>query len=91
MHRVVYLTGETQMTTAITQNQEQLAWDMQCYGCTSQSLRKNLENTTMDYLDIVASMMSDAQEEIERDMNEEARQTLNRAKFVLFNYAMKEE
>jgi hypothetical protein len=35
--------------------------------------------------------MSNAQEEIEHGMTEQARQTLNRAKFALFNYVMKEE
>lgn len=36
---------------------------------------------------VAASMMSDAQEEIAHGMIEEARQTLNRAKWVLFKYA----
>jgi hypothetical protein len=43
---------------------------------------------TGNYLMVVASMMSDAQQEIEFGMDESARQTLNRAKFVLFNYVM---
>jgi hypothetical protein len=83
------------MTTATTstQTQEQIEWDMQCYGCTLQSLRKSLDNDisakmTGNYLMVVASMMSDAQQEIEFGMDESARQTLNRAKFVLFNYVM---
>ena len=83
------------MTTATTstQTQEQIEWDMQCYGCASQSLRKSLDNDisakmTGNYLMVVASMMSDAQQEIEFGMDESARQTLNRAKFVLFNYVM---
>jgi hypothetical protein len=37
---------------------------------------------------IVAGMMSDAQEEIAHGMDEAARKTLNRAKFVLFEYIM---
>jgi len=40
---------------------------------------------------LAASFMSNAQEEIEMGMNERARQTLNCAKFILFNYVMKEE
>jgi len=36
----------------------------------------------------VASWMSDAQEEIAHGMSESARKTLNRAKFVLFEYIM---
>jgi hypothetical protein len=73
-----------------------LQWDLQCYGCSEASLRKQLENDftakmTGDYTMLVASLMSNAQEEIEHGMSEQARQTLNRAKFALFNYVMKEE
>jgi hypothetical protein len=39
---------------------------------------------------LVMGMMSDAQEEISRGMNEVARQTLNKAKYVLSHYMMKE-
>ena len=35
---------------------------------------------------MAASLMSDAQEEIAHDMPEDARQTLNRAKWILFEY-----
>jgi hypothetical protein len=35
---------------------------------------------------IVAGLMSDAQEEMAHGMIEQARQTLNRAKLVLFDY-----
>jgi len=73
--------------------QEKLDWELQCYGCSEAVLRKSIESS-FEYgmrrvEDLVASMMSDAQQEIEFGMDNRARQTLNRAKFVLFNY-MKE-
>ena len=80
-----------ELTAEQKQKLEQKEWDLQCYGCTSQALRTSLIGSDKDEcIIIVAGMMSDAQEELERDLNEQARQTLNRAKFVLFNYVMKE-
>ena len=81
--------------TKTKEQQEQLDWDLQCYGCSSQALRNYLSDEisakmTGDYTMVVAGMMSDAQEEIEHGDTARARQTLNRAKFVLFNYVMKE-
>jgi uncharacterized cysteine cluster protein YcgN (CxxCxxCC family) len=61
------------------------AWDLQCYGCSESSLRK-LISTQRNPITFVACLLSDAQEEIEMGMSEQARQTLNRAKFCLFNY-----
>lgn len=81
---------ETEMTTTTTQTNEQLEWDLQCYGCSEEQLRKSLIGIK-DYVMCAASLMSDAQQEIEFDMNEQARQTINRAKFVLFNYVMNDE
>jgi hypothetical protein len=77
------------------EKKEQLEWDLQCYGCTSQSMHEYLKKDitaklTGGYTMVVAGLMSDAQEEIEHNDPERARQTLNRAKFVLFNYVMKE-
>lgn len=71
-----------------------LQWELQCYGCSESALRKTVENS-FEYgmrrvEDLVASFMSNAQEEIEMGMNERARQTLNCAKFILFNYVAKE-
>ena len=81
-----------ELTAEQKQKQEQKEWDLQCYGCTAQALRTSLAGIDKDEaIMYVASMMSDAQEELERDLNENARQTLNRAKFVLFNYVMKDE
>jgi hypothetical protein len=71
-------------------------WDLQCYGCTEQAMRNGLAQDitaklTGGYHMVVAGLMSDAQEEIEHGDPERARQTLNRAKFVLFNYVMEGE
>jgi hypothetical protein len=75
-----------------------LKWQRECYGCTQDELIENIrvnlrfvENPSQ----LIASMLSDVQEMLEltkshdestRDRYREmARQTLNRAKFILFN------
>jgi hypothetical protein len=80
---------ETIMTT-VKQTNEQLEWDLQCYGCSEEQLRNSLINIK-DYVMCAASLMSDAQQEIEFEMYENARQTINRAKFVLFNFVNNDE
>jgi hypothetical protein len=66
--------------------------EMSMYGCYEADLRESIERSiTFKFSGpamIVASMMSDAQEEIAHGMEESARKTLNRAKFVLFEYIM---
>lgn len=73
--------------------------DVSMYGCTEAQMREAVESSfNFKYTSpamIVASMMSDAQEMInteygEVDFNraENARQQLNRAKWVLFTYVM---
>ena len=65
------------------------------YGCTEADLRDSVESSiTFKFSGpamVAASMMSDAQEEIAHGMEEAARKTLNRAKFVLFTYIMDKE
>ena len=65
------------------------------YGCTEAELRSSVElSTTFKYSGaamVAASMMSDAQEEIAYGMSEAARKTLNRAKWVLFEYCDKQD
>jgi hypothetical protein len=78
-----------------TKTAEDRAWDLQCYGMSEGTLRNVIENDitakfTGNYTMLVASFMSNAQEEIEHGMDERARQSLNCAKFTLFNYVMKE-
>lgn len=73
-------------------NDMQRQREISMYGVTEANLRASIENSITFKLSgaemIVASLMSDAQEEIEHGMDEAARQTLNRAKFVLFEYIM---
>ena len=75
-------------------------WQIQCYGCTEAQLREQIESSITFKVSgaemIVGSLMSDAQEEISPEYGpvtaarlERARQTLNRAKFVLFRYVEK--
>jgi hypothetical protein len=87
------------MTTAFsekTKTLEDRAWDLQCYGMSEGTLRNVIKNDitvqiTGEYTMLAASFMSNAQEELEHGMNERARQSINCAKFILFNYVMKEE
>jgi len=79
------------MTTA----SERQEWDLQCYGMSEVALRNIIEEDISgkllgDYVMFVASLMSNAQEEIEHGMVEQARQSLNMAKFTLFNYVSKD-
>jgi len=62
------------------------------YGCDIEMFRESLEDSiTFKFSGpamCVASLMSDAQEEIAHGMSESARQTLNRAKWVMSTYLM---
>lgn len=68
--------------------------EIACYGCSVERLREIVEESLTFKLTgpemLVMGMMSDAQEEISRGMTEVARQTLNRAKYVLSHYVMQE-
>lgn len=76
----------------MTKNEER---EEKMFGCREAELKESVENSLTFKLSgpamVAASMMSDAQEELLRGMNEEARQTLNRAKFVLFEYVSPRE
>jgi len=73
------------MSALTKENRE---WNM--YGCSEAALKEMVENSLTFRLSgpvmFVASLMSDAQEEIAHNMKEDARQTLNRAKWVLSSY-----
>jgi hypothetical protein len=60
------------------------------FGCTEAAMKEMYERTTTFRYDgpskLAVSLMSDAQEEISMGMIEEARQTLNRAKWLLIEY-----
>ena len=80
---------------------EQQKREVRMYGCTEAQMREAVEQSITFRFSgpamMAASLMSDAQEMInteygEVDFNraEDARQCLNRAKWILFNYVMKE-
>ena len=85
------MTATASIRTAVG-NDMQRQREISMYGCTEADLRESVESSiTFKFSGpamIVASMMSDAQEEIAHGMEEAARKTLNRAKFVLFEYIM---
>ena len=79
---------------------EQEKREVRMYGVTEAGMRESVENSiTFKFSGpamVVASMMSDAQEminteygEVDYMRSEDARQQLNRAKWVLFEYIMK--
>jgi hypothetical protein len=74
---------------------EQEVRQVRMFGCTEQQMREAVEQSLTFRFSGAAmyamSLMSDAQEEILRDMNEDARQTLNRAKWILSTYCMDNE
>jgi hypothetical protein len=76
--------------------------EVRMYGCTEAQMREAVESSPSFRFSgpamVVASMMSDAQEmvnteygEVDSMRAEDARQQLNRAKFVLFTYIMDKE
>lgn len=76
---------------------EQLEFDMQCYGCSQDTLDEIMaEQSFGQPMMLIASMLSDAQHMISTDLNGEdndvsmrranmARQYMNRAKYYIFN------
>lgn len=76
--------------------------EVSMYGCTEAQMREAVESSVTFKFSgpamVVASMMSDAQEMVSTEYGEvdfmraeDARQQLNRAKFVLFTYIMDKE
>lgn len=66
--------------------EEQTAWEVNCYGCERaelESIEKDYVDERNTHFDVAMSMMSDAQQEIEMDMKERARKTINRAKWFM--------
>lgn len=69
--------------------------ELNCYGCSKAELR-DMANESLEvklfgmkgYARLVTSMMSNAQEEIANGMYEQARKTLNCAKWVQTNVGM---
>jgi len=82
------------MTTAIYEaltDQEKRQVTM--FGYTESQMREAVEESLSFRFSgpafMAASLMSDAQEEIVRGLSEDARQTLNRAKWIIFEYCTK--
>ena len=85
---------DTDMTTAIyNQLTDQEKRQVSMFGCTEAQMRDAVEDSLTFRFQgpafMAASLMSDAQEELNFDI-ESARQTLNRAKWILFTYCEKE-
>ena len=89
----------TAVYEALTEQQKR---EVRMYGCTEAQMREAVEQSLTYRFSgpamMAASLMSDAQEMInteygEVDFNraEDARQALNRAKWILFTYVMKGE
>ena len=83
------------MTTAIyNELTQQEKSEVRMFGCTVAQMREAVEESlTFRFAGpamFAMSLMSDAQEEILRDLDEDARQTLNRAKWILSTYCMKD-
>lgn len=81
---------ETDMTTAIySALTDQEKRQVSMFGCTEAQMREAVEDSLTFRFQgaafMAASLISDAQEEMKWD-NELARQTLNRAKWILFTY-----
>jgi hypothetical protein len=64
------------------------------FGCTEAQMREAVEQSLTYRFQgpafMAASLISDAQEEINWENVEDARQTLNRAKWILFTYCDQE-
>jgi hypothetical protein len=86
---------------ALTEQQKR---EVRMYGCTEAQMREAVESSITFKLSgpamVVAGMMSDAQEMVAygphdsdtlANIMEDQRQLLNRAKFVLFEYMMKDQ
>ena len=87
------------MSTVYAQMTEQQKREVRIYGCTEAQMREAVEQSLTFRFSgpamMAASLMSDAQEMInteygEVDFNraEDARQALNRAKWILFEFVM---
>jgi hypothetical protein len=81
---------ETDMTTTIySALTDQEKRQVTMFGCTEAQMREAVEDSLTFRFQgaafMAASLISDAQEEMKWD-SENARQTLNRAKWILFTY-----
>lgn len=80
-------------------NQEQIQWELQCYGCSKAELDQIVKEQCFPGTELMfaAGILSDAQEVLSGEFGEfnkatanQARQYINRAKYMIFN-TMKEK
>lgn len=88
------------MSTVYAQMTEQQKREIRMYGCTEDQMREAVEQSLTFRFSgpamMAASLMSDTQEmisteygEVDYNRLEDARQALNRAKWILFTYSIK--
>ena len=71
---------------------EKLAWELQAYGCTAAQLDTMVKQQAFPGMELMfaAGILSDAQEVISGEFGEPdvetARQFINRAKHIMFNF-----
>jgi hypothetical protein len=84
--RISVMNKETQ-----TMNLSKFDRERACFGCTIDDMKSSIDDAVRytDYHMISMSMMSDAQEAMERKDYEWSRQLLNRAKWVLSTYQVR--
>ncbi len=74
-----------------TMNLSKFERERACFGCTEHDMKESIDSAIpyTDYHMIAMSMMSDAQMAIERKDYEWSRQLINRAKWVLSTYQVR--
>jgi len=74
-----------------TMNLSKFDRERECFGCTIHDMQESIDSAIAytDYHMIAMSMMSDAQMAIERKEYEWSRQLINRAKWVLSHYRVR--
>lgn len=73
---------------ALSEREQRGFRELATFGCTLADLEQFMENALGHKAMIVMGMMSDAQEQIRLGHAEDARQTLNRAKWIVSEYLM---
>jgi len=70
--------------------EQQLMHQQRCFGCNMDAFVASVENSITFQAAgpsmVIMSLLSDAQHEVEYGMKEEARMTINRAKFLIDRY-----
>ena len=84
--RISVMNKETQ-----TMNLSKIERERECFGCTQNEMKRSIDSAIAytDYHMIAMSMMSDAQMAMERKDYEWSRQLINRAKWVLSHYRVR--